>query len=179
MNAYEFDTACKNLAYYMHQRAQAVTRETGISYIDADECEVPSTGRGIVNTFAWCIDRKRPFPISREGNDTAVYGAPANLAFRFWHDYLHYSRREGVGLLSELRIARIHREAAESAFGKGSLEARILYADVAAQALHYAASGKFVEDQRSFLMDMVRLGFTKRDVPAILATLGKPMVGEL
>lgn len=163
MNQYQFDTACSNLARFMFEQAARVTRLIGISYRDADECEVPSNGVMIRMKFDHCIKTCQAFPISREGNESAVYGAAANMAFRFWHDYLHFVHRLGVGLQDELKLAAIHREVVAQRFGADSLEARIMYADVAGQALHYALSKKFVEDQRGFDYNMVRLGFSAKD----------------
>jgi hypothetical protein len=163
MNQYQFDTACQNLARFMHEQAARVTRLIGISYRDADECEVPSNGVMIRMKFDHCIKTCTAFPISREGNESAVYGAAANLAFRFWHDYLHYAHRLGVGLRDELKLAAMHRDAVAKRFGADSLEARIMYADVAGQALYFANRGEFIKDQRAFDMSLARLGFCQRD----------------
>lgn len=172
MTQYQFDVACGNLARFMHEQAAQVSRLIGISYQDADESEVPSTGSKIRDTFVQCIREVRPFPISREGNETAIYGAAANLAFRFWHDYLHYAHGLGVGLSSELKLAALHRDAVAKRFGADSLEARIMYADVAGQALYYAHEGEFVEDQRKFDFGVVYCGFSERDAKSVARSLG-------
>lgn len=169
MNQYQFDVACGNLARFMFEQAAQVSRLIGISYQDADESEVPSLGYQIRETFERCIREVRPFPISRQGNESAIYGAAANLAFRFWHDYLHYVHGLGVGLSSELKLAALHRDAVAKRFGADSLEARIMYADVAGQALYYANTKKFIEDQRRFDFELARLGFSAKDAAVMAA----------
>lgn len=155
----EFDRACHNLSLFMFRKAEQIYRHTGISYdvVTAGQC--PENGKQIKAVFEQCRKACKPFPVYDGGSENTIYDSPAaNHAFRFWHDYLHYAHNLTIKAADELKAAELHREGVAAVFGADSLEARIMFADVAGQVLYYANTGKFVDNQRGFIFQCVTEG---------------------
>ncbi len=92
-----------------------------------------------------------PLPVWSGGSDKTVYLTPEiNHAGRYWHDATHIRLQADFSLAGELKVAAAQIELASMWFGPGSLEVLLLTADTVGQALHYAKSGMFVEDQLAF-----------------------------
>jgi len=158
-SAAEFETACTNLARFMFFKAAEVARHVGISYEAKPAEECPDNGRQIVAAFEDCRRCVKPFPVFEGGSDSSVYGsAPANHAFRFWYDYLHYAHGCTTGAADELKLAELHRAGVAAKFGDRSLESRIVYAEVAAQVAYYFNTGNFVKNQKGFIYAALQSG---------------------
>lgn len=92
-----------------------------------------------------------PLPVWSGGSDKTIYLTPEiNHASRYWHDATHIRLQADFSLSGELTVAAAQIEFASMVFGPGSLEVLLLTADTVGQALHYAKSGMFVEDQLAF-----------------------------
>lgn len=153
-----FDQACARLAGFMFERAAAESKHWGISYIEADDGICPSSLRGIQAEMHHCLANCLPFPISNAGNDSSIYGHAANVAFRFWHDMIHFQHRLTTKLEDEIEASWIHAQAVGQRFGQGSLKQRIMRADVEGQARYYFENGNFVTDQRTFVLSQIMAG---------------------
>lgn len=154
-----FDTACMNLARFMHRKAAEISKDIGISYVEVPAEQCPDNGKQIARKFAECRRECKPFPVYEGGSDDTIYGdKSANYAFRFWHDWLHAAHGCTTGLADELKLAAIHSREVAQVFGAGSLESRIMFADVAAQARYYFNTGAFVTNQRGFVYSVIAAG---------------------
>lgn len=161
LTRHAFDQACSNLARFMHIKAAQVARHVGISYdvVPAEQC--PSNGREIKAKFEECRRACKPFPVYDGGSENTIYSASdasANYAFRFWHDYLHFAHNCTTGAADELKLAALHRAAVADVFGPDSLEARIMFADVAAQVHFFFNTGNFVQNQVGFIFAALASG---------------------
>lgn len=158
-SAAEFERACANLSRFMFFKAADIARHVGISFeaMPAEQC--PDNGRQIKAAFESCRRACKPFPVFEGASDSSVYGsAAANHAFRFWHDYLHYAYDCTTGAADELKLDALHRAGVAAKFGERSLEARIIYADVAAQVAYYFNTGRFVQNQKGFVFAALQSG---------------------
>lgn len=153
-----FDQACANLSRFMLMQAARVAKHVGFSYVEAPDAECPSSLRGIQAEWHDCQVNCHAFPISDAGNDTSIYGHAGNVAFRFWHDFVHHDLSLTTKLEDELKATEVHAKAVGRAFGSNSLECRIMRADVAGQASYYFKTGEFVRDQRAFVLDLLQTG---------------------
>lgn len=155
----EFNTACHNLSLFMYRKAAAITKHVGISYDVVPDGKCPENGKQIRAMFDECRKACKPFPVYAGGSENTIYdSAAANHAFRFWHDYIHYAHNLTIKPADELKAAEWHKQGVAAVFGADSLEARIMFADVAAQVLFYANTGKFVENQKGFIFHCVTEG---------------------
>lgn len=103
-----------------------------------------------------CMVSGEPLPVWDGGSSKTIYLTPEiNHAGRYWHDATHVRLGADFSLSGELRVAAKQIEVASCFFGSSSLEVLLLTADTAGQALHYARSGEFVEDQLAFALDYI------------------------
>lgn len=147
---HEFNNACRNLGRYVEMKAATIAREIGISYAESESC--PTTGREISATFEQCRRAVKPFPVYSGGCANTIYPIAAdNLAFRFWHDFLHWRHGATIKTADEIRLAKIHARQVGQHFGRDSIEARVIYADIAGQVEYYASAGEYLKDQKGFV----------------------------
>lgn len=96
---------------------------------------------------------RAPFLIQKEGLSGSIYGNTlGNIAFRVWHDWLHYHMPADFSIMGEARVAEHQLAYVEAEFGKGSLEAKLFTADTIGQVMYYQIHGKFPEDQMAFVL---------------------------
>lgn len=151
----DFDVARILLGNFVVAKANEICRVIHISY-EASE-NAPETFEGIIAGFAESIMHHKPFYVSSVGCDKTVYIAPyVNWAFRFWHDYLHFTHNLTLSFIDELMVSNIHVHEVELEFGVNSLEAKIMQIDTAAQAMYYQIHKDFVVDQLAFCKAMIQ-----------------------
>lgn len=98
-----------------------------------------------------CVLSGELLPVWSGGSDKTIYLSPEiNHAGRYWHDATHIRLQADFSLSGELKVAAAQIELASMWFGPNSLEVLLLTADTVGQALNYAKSGMFVEDQLAF-----------------------------
>ena len=90
-----------------------------------------------------------------ESNNTVFDDAKVNFAFRALHDSMHLETGLDFSPEQEIELGRIQasRLAADC---KGFL-ADLFYIEIAEQAKYYLKNGVFVDDQRSFTLDLLKL----------------------
>lgn len=92
--------------------------------------------------------------VSTEHNDTSIYGASGNLTFRIFHDYGHLLYDAEFTTEQEVSLAKT-----QWLDLKRHLPAEwvnvchvVYFADTVEQSKYEAATGKFPEDQKGFVM---------------------------
>lgn len=86
-------------------------------------------------------------------SDAAVFDAQTNRLFRAWHDWGHVRTLIGFDVASECALARF--QMAES--GSDAL-GRLVWVEVAEQALHFGRTGEFLADQIGFTLAALARG---------------------
>ena len=78
-------------------------------------------------------------------SERTVFGDPSvNHAFRAWHDWCHIRTGLGFDVPSEVALARWQQSECSDAL------ARVVWVEVAEQAIHFERTGQFVVDQVAF-----------------------------
>ena len=94
--------------------------------------------------------RATKFPVNVVGSDKTVFTDPTvNLLFRAWHDLGHLTLNAEFDYEGERRVATWQAQFLEG------IDKEILMSDVVDQYDYYVQTGKFVDDQRSFVIDKV------------------------
>ena len=91
-------------------------------------------------------------PVWNGASDRTIYSSPeVNFAFRAWHDWLHLQLQADVDYRDEYMVARAHRQAALAARLPLREELALWY-DTNGQNVYHKHHGKFIEDQRGFVL---------------------------
>lgn len=152
--AQQLVTARHNLSAFVVDMADMVTGATGIHFVASSKA--PETLAEIKAEWDLSVAMRLPFTVWSGASDATIYMSKgANWAFRFWHDYLHVAHLKETSLDDELYLGRLHIEAVEEEFGKGSLEALLMEADTIGQSNHCDKTGAFPEDQLQFAIDYI------------------------
>jgi hypothetical protein len=111
-----------------------------------------------------CIDQGY-LPVSPLHSETSIYGEPGNLWFRWFHDCGHLLTGCEMDYLGELKLARaqlddvqrgiqeLYPDLPPSDYG---LCIALYVADSAGQSEYHEDHGHFPEDQRAFVLDVLR-----------------------
>lgn len=109
---------------------------------------------------------ERPWlPVYDGGCGQTIYSSPqVNCAFRAWHDSLHLNLHEDFSLAGELRVWEEHRRVLQENkyryhFTDDDIAAMRM--DVEGQVRYYYVHKQYVEDQRRFVSDCLRLGLDR------------------
>lgn len=151
MNQAQFEIARQKLSAFLLEYAHKLSKRIGIGYTDSDDA--PSDYDSLMAKWAECKRTGRPFPVWNGASESCVYTSiGSNFAFRFWHDYLHYTTDLKFTTIDEIKIGIIQTEAVQKHFGMDSLEAKIMLADTVGQSLYaFANNGEFPENQLSYV----------------------------
>lgn len=96
------------------------------------------------------FDDSKHITVSTVGNDTAIYGSTANIAFRFWHDCIHCLLRQDFSYKGEHTV--IMAQAAElREYGISAEAMEVFIADTIGQVRYYYEHREFVKDQHRFI----------------------------
>jgi len=100
---------------------------------------------------ARCYSERRRFRVWSGGTATAIYGAPrVNWTFRAWHEWCHVRTGYDTSVRAEVRLALF--QCAEAARVGGDMFARVVWLEVAGQALEFERSGDFLADQTAWTL---------------------------
>ena len=122
--------------------------------------DAPSTYSELKRCFAASKATGQPLPVSNENSSATVFGnAEANYALRFVHDVLHVTNGLSFNSRDEYVLAcQFMNRAAGWGIRHGSIAWYLLLSDAVGQALFYAVTKEYVEDQLRFGLDTVNLG---------------------
>lgn len=145
----DLEVARMRLSKFVREQALKITR---INHINFEESEqAPETYEDICIEFSRAKTLNKPVRVFKGASDNTIYDTPAtNWSFRFWHDYLHYSRELDFSMQGEKLVGAIQCANVISEFGLGSLEYQLMHIDTIGQVNHYAKTGKFVDNQLEF-----------------------------
>lgn len=177
-NAFTLTRAGHELGGWLVRYAHRLTKDVGIGYEPSSEA--PSTFKALKAEWSECMRTRRPMRVYDGACEGTVYGsAPANWAFRFWHDVLHVAHGLTFKPDDEVKLGLMQVKAVADAFGADSLEALVMLTDTTAQTEHYRLTGRFVDDQAAFVLDVaprIHAGLTVRQaVEAHLAAQAQPL----
>jgi len=109
--------------------------------------DAPSTLVDVLRTWS----ERRRLVVWAGASHHTVWGAPAcNHAFRAWHDYCHVLTGLGFSPADEIALGEW-----QAARCEGALLRRIVRAETAGQARHFAETGRYVVDQTAFTLEAV------------------------
>lgn len=114
---------------------------------DVDE-NAPDTIPKLIACAGERLGRIRIWP---GGTESAIYADPkVNWMFRAWHDNCHLVTKMGFDIPGEIQLGEWQRSIA---CRFGDLFAEIVHCEIAGQAEFYAATGRFLADQKAFTLD--------------------------
>lgn len=142
------------LATYTNNVREAATRALlnyGFVGLDPrDDNSGPKTFEDLVKFWVGNEPGLNYFPVNTEGNERTVFTDPTvNLLFRAWHDLGHILLGAPFTRGGEEAVARWQMESLKG------IDKQILYADIVDQYDYFARTGKYVEDQRAFVIAKV------------------------
>jgi hypothetical protein len=108
----------------------------------------PSAEHDLFNTTGRSVR-----PVWAGASDRCIYGdARVNHAFRAWHDAAHIALGATFSLAGETAVCEAQIRALYHRFPSApAWVARLLRAEIIDQAQHYAATGRFPENQAQFV----------------------------
>jgi hypothetical protein len=144
------------LSKFVLAQALHITRVTGINYEESNTA--PETYEEVLREFTSAKVLNKPVRVFSGASESTIYTSPAaNWAFRFWHDYVHYSFKLDFSVQSEILVGERQCAAVAAEFGLGSLEYRLMYTDTIGQVQYYAANNSFVENQLEFAKEQLKI----------------------
>ena len=97
-------------------------------------------------------------PVWNGASGRTIYSsAEVNYAYRAFHDHTHLRLQADVNLDDEFQVSCEQTRIAR-AWGLPDIEVRALWADSHGQNAYYKRHGKFVEDQRAFVLAYLAVG---------------------
>ncbi|MGO2482233.1 MULTISPECIES: hypothetical protein [Glutamicibacter] len=122
--------------------------------------DAPTTYSHLKRCFAASKATGQPLPVSDENSAATVFGtAEANYALRYAHDVLHVTDRLSFNSRDEYVLACQFMDRAQDwGIRRGSIAWHLLLSDSVGQALFYAVTKEYVEDQLRFGLDTVNHG---------------------
>jgi hypothetical protein len=137
------------LSKFVREQALKITRINRINFEESEQA--PESYVDVCNEFNQAKLLNKTVRVYKGASENTKYDTPAtNWSFRFWHDYLHYSRQLDFTVQSEKLVGGIQCANVASEFGLGSLEYKLMHLDTIEQVNHYERTGQFVENQLGF-----------------------------
>ena len=145
----KFNQARANLSGFVLNQAAIIQNATGLYYEGAENA--PNSYNEVLNEFNQAKQNGGRVRVYSGACENTIYtAAPVNLAFRFWHDYLHYKNEFDFSRTGEELTAFIHCGQVAARFGLGSIEYQLIQADTFGQVEYFWDVGGFVENQLNF-----------------------------
>lgn len=122
--------------------------------------DAPNTYNHLKRCFAASKATGQPLPVSNDNSAATVFGNPeANYTLRYAHDVLHVTNGLSFNSRDEYVLACQFMDRAEDwGIRRGSIAWHMLLSDSVGQALFYAVTKEYVEDQLRFGLDTVNHG---------------------
>lgn len=94
--------------------------------------------------------------ISTEFCDNTIFGSSEiNVMFRAWHDEIHIKLNEGFDYMAEARVAFAQISELPEDWREEKL---LIISEVIGQAAYHEKTGKFVDNQRQFTINLLECG---------------------
>ena len=98
----------------------------------------------------------KQIPIANYGNDTCIYSSSHyNYLSRFWHEYMHLTLDKGFSFEDEKYVIWSQLKKLNKA-GVSMAAQTVFWVDMYHQAKYYNDSGKFVENQKEFVFNILK-----------------------
>lgn len=147
----DIETARVRLSNFIMRRVNQITRVTGINY--EESIDAPSTYEEVRAEFSQAITLNKPVRVYSGASDDTIYTHPSvNWAFRFWHDYIHFTRELDFSTRDEVLVGEVQCAEVAAEFGLGSLEYLLMREDTIGQVEYFAHYGEFIANQREYVM---------------------------
>lgn len=145
----KFNTARANLSAFVLDQAAIIQNATGLYYEGAENA--PNSYDEVLKEFNQAGQNGGRIRVYSGSCENTIYtAAPVNLAFRFWHDYLHFKNKFDFSRTGEELTALIHCGQVAARFGLGSVEYLLMQVDTFGQVAHFWDVGGFVDNQLNF-----------------------------
>jgi len=146
------------LTDFVIQRAADTAKRVGFGYA---ACPIaPATYANLREEFRRASHLGEPFPVYSGASSKTIYTSTiGNWAFRFWHDVLHCEMNADFSPAGERKVASQQCRDCAEAFGSDSMEFKLLAADTIGQVQYYTECGGFVEDQLTYVLDLIESGW--------------------
>lgn len=150
--------AQQQLQPFIAHLAADLRTELGFGWIAVPDA--PSSYRELKLAYAASVTTKQPLPVLSEHAEGTVFGARStNIAYRFVHDCLHVKHGLSFSSQDEFVLACHLMDLSEDyGIRRGTVAWHLFKSDAVGQALQYALTKKFVEDQLRFGLDTVNHG---------------------
>ena len=155
----EIAAAVEELKEFYQKKAFELMRADWVFYITE---EAPETYNDLIT--AW--RETGMIPVKSGASDRTIYDCEwTNILLRFWHDVTHIQLEKGFDRHSEIDVIQ-HQHNQLS--GLSRLANNVFFHDMAGQTMYYERRGKFVGDQKQFVLDCLQHDWRyaqKRDYP--------------
>ncbi len=136
--------------YTAHVREAAIRALLAAGYLGIDPRPDNDGPTNLAEIHAAMRREGTKFPVNVEGSQYTVFTDPTvNLLFRAWHDLGHAHLNAEFTPYGEREVAKW-----QMSFLKG-IDKEIMWSDIVDQDDYFRATGHYVEDQRSFVIDKV------------------------
>jgi len=156
-NKQEWDRAIKLLSEVAEYEASCI------------EYEIESTTTNSWEEFKKETEKNGYITVSMDGCDTSIYdNAVVNRMARVWHDKVHLNNNLSFSLKDEIEVTKIQQEDIYDYVKEVKLKdnqdfnikilelaQKIIYIDVAEQLKYYYKHKKFVENQKTFVQNIL------------------------
>lgn len=144
---HDLNVARHRLSKFVMQKADSVTRNNHINYEESDTKSSNNYEDMRANMYR-AIKGLSPFYVYKSASENTIYTNPCyNWAFRFWHDWLHYSLKADFSYEQELVVGNKQMADVAIEFGLGSLEWLLMQFDTIIQVEYYKKHGDFMSNQ--------------------------------
>lgn len=168
-------TAQINLSNYIFTAASQKAEAVQFGWLATDDA--PTSFDAVLTAYERSRTTGERFPVYAGGSESTIYlGAQVNHAFRFLHDLTHAELELDFTPDSELRVAvEQMTRLRQAGFEPGCLEWHLFHADLVGQLVAGCVLGRFVIDQKVFVLDVVNLGLKVAIEREGARTLGGPV----
>ena len=136
---------CGLLEDQVKLRAMYISKMSSLSWHGVPDSEAPTTLSDIQATWNTCAS----YPVSHDYCEHSIYSTKGNMAFRFWHDYLHLNFSATTSIADECEIGMEHANCIT-----GRCERLLMLADTIGQTAYYSRYGVFPELQKQFTVSL-------------------------
>lgn len=153
MNVHVFEASRRSLADFVKRQADGILASVGVGIVLTDKA--PEDYDSLRKALHNVVEHHLPWPVQSNGlSDTIYPDAHGNIAFRVWHDWLHYCLDADFSVQGETIVAMHQVRVVETAFGVGSAESKLMIADTLGQVLYYQLHGGFPENQGEYVKSL-------------------------
>ena len=143
------------LSNFVREEAQETAKRVGFRF--SPSADAPSTFEELKAAHTVCTLSQIDLPVYDGACENTIYTSPYhNHCFRFWHDIAHIQLDLDFSFEGEADVARYHCDRVAMVFGVDSMEFKLMHIDTFGQLIHYDKTGKFVDNQLEFALNLLK-----------------------